>query len=225
MRTRVKICGITRLEDAKLAEELGADALGFNFYRPSPRYIAPASAREIIFHLAPFVIPVGVFADETDTERIASIAQEAGVQVIQLHGAPLETVGSFPLIRAVAVGEDGNENQMAEFIESATKGQSVTEPSRPMAMHPRAILLDTQHPELRGGTGRTFDWKKAKDLARLGPVILAGGLTPDNVFRAIQAVRPYAVDVASGVEGAPGIKDPAKLRAFFAAVREADQTF
>ena len=130
MRTRVKICGITRLEDAKLAEELGADALGFNFYRPSPRYIAPASAREIIFHLAPFVIPVGVFADETDTERIASIAQEAGVQVIQLHGAPLETVGSFPLIRAVAVGEDGNENQMAEFIESATKGQSVTEPSR-----------------------------------------------------------------------------------------------
>jgi phosphoribosylanthranilate isomerase len=205
--TRVKICGITRLEDAQLAVELGAAALGFNFFSPSPRYIAPAAAAEVIRQLPPFVTPVGVFADETDAEQVAAVAREAGVTAIQLHG-PRFPVASGPLqgfllIRAVAVREDFRPEELARLEASA-------------------FLLDTFDPNLPGGTGRTFDWSLAREAARYGPIILAGGLTPGNVGEAIRQVRPFAVDAASGVESAPGVKDAAKLRAFFAAVAEAD---
>lgn len=208
MPTRVKICGITRLEDALLAVELGASALGFNFYPPSPRYIAPAEARAIIRQLPPFVMAVGVFADETESGHIVAVGQEAGVAAIQLHGPRFPAVnsglGGYPLIRAVAVREDFR----SEVLRSLEAG---------------AYLLDAFDPNRHGGTGRPFDWSLARDAGRFGPIILAGGLTPENVGQAIRKVRPFAVDVASGVESDPGRKDPAKLRAFFAAVEEANR--
>jgi phosphoribosylanthranilate isomerase len=205
MPTRVKICGITQLEDARLAVDLGASALGFNFFRPSPRYLAPEAAREIIGQLPPFVTAVGVFADEVDGERVARVARQAGVAVIQLHGprfpGPGRALESWPLIRAVAVRGDFKPADLARLKASA-------------------FLLDAFDATVPGGTGRTFDWSLAREAKPYGTIILAGGLTPENVGEAIRAVRPFAVDVASGVESAPGRKDPAKLRAFFAAVEE-----
>jgi len=208
MPTRVKICGITELEDARLAVELGASALGFNFYPPSPRYVAPAAAAEIIQQLPPLVMPVGVFADETDAEHVATIAREGRVAAVQLHGPRFFATNcrlrNYLVIRAVAVGE-------------AFKLEELT------ALHASAFLLDAFDPQLIGGTGKTFDWSVAREAKQFGPVILAGGLTPENVAQAIREVQPFAVDVASGVESAPGKKDAAKLRAFFAAVGEANK--
>jgi phosphoribosylanthranilate isomerase len=205
--TRVKICGITELEDARLAIELGAAALGFNFYPPSPRYIQPATAAAIIRQLPPFVMAVGVFADETEAERIATLAQGARVNAIQLHGPRFPIVSGalqdYPVIRAASIQE---RKDLEELV-----GQTAS-----------AFLLDNFDPKLIGGTGKTIDWTLAREARRFGPVILAGGLTPANVAQAIREVRPYAVDVASGVELAPGKKDPEKLRAFFAAVAQAD---
>ena len=208
MPTKVKICGITRLDDAELAAELGASALGFNFYAPSPRYIAPADAFEIVRRLPPFVITVGVFADETVPDHVADIAREAGVNAVQLHNPrrPASvgaTLGRYPVIWTVAVATG--------FVPEILKALKAT-----------AFLLDASHPTLRGGTGRTIDWNLARAAKQYGCIILAGGLTPENVGEAIRTVRPYAVDVASGVESSPGKKDPAKLRGFFAAVQEAD---
>jgi phosphoribosylanthranilate isomerase len=229
MPTRVKICGITRGEDADLAVELGAAALGFNFYPRSPRFLAPKLAREIIRGLPPFVMAVGVFADEADAGRIAAVAQEAGVGTLQLHGPkfpPADTLGSYPVIRAVTIGEEENEDlpeEVVKGVQSERRATAFFEACFLSQLNVRAILLDTADPLLRGGTGRTFDWKRARAFGRLGRVILAGGLTPENVFEAIKEVRPYAVDVASGVECSPGLKDPAKLRAFFAAVEDADR--
>jgi phosphoribosylanthranilate isomerase len=208
MGTRVKICGLTRREDATLAAELGAAALGFNFYPPSPRYLAPSSAAEIIGELPPFVTPVGVFADEASAEHILGVAGEAGVTAVQLRGPRLPLfegrLGEYPVILAVPVGEDFSPEGISRLKASA-------------------FLLDAQDPKLLGGTGKTFDWNLARDAKRYGTIILAGGLTPENVARAIREVCPYAVDVASGVESAPGVKDAAKLRAFFAAVKEAER--
>ena len=208
MPTRVKICGITRAEDARLAVELGASALGFNFYPPSARYIAPGAAATIICQLPPFVMTVGVFADETDGERVAVVAREGRVAAIQLHGprfpASITPLEGYPLIRAIAVREGFKPDELG--------GLNVS-----------AILLDAFDPTLLGGTGKTFDWSLAREAKHYGLIILAGGLTPENVAQAIREVRPFAVDVASGVESAPGVKDPGKLRAFFAAVAEADR--
>jgi phosphoribosylanthranilate isomerase len=210
MPTRVKVCGITRLEDAQLAVELGAAALGFNFYPPSPRYIAAAAARDIIRRLPPFVMPVGVFADEVDAQHVAGVAHQAGVAAVQLHGpnypapAALEgALGDLLLIRAVPVGAESKVEDLR-------------------GLQANALLLDTYDPTLPGGTGKTFDWSLARAAKRYSPIILAGGLTPENVAQAIREVRPFAVDVASGVESSPGVKDQVKLRAFFRAVGEAD---
>ncbi|HUI43986.1 MAG TPA: phosphoribosylanthranilate isomerase [Terriglobia bacterium] len=208
--TRIKICGITRPGDAELAVELGASALGFNFYRPSPRYISPEAAREIIGRaVPPPAIAVGVFADETDTGHVVRVARTAGVSAIQLHGPRFpRSLNGFrwpiPVIRAVTVDESFVPQDL-EMLDTA------------------AFLLDAYHPDLKGGTGRTVDWAKAREAASYARVILAGGLTPENVAEAIRQVRPFAVDVASGVESAPGVKDASKLRAFFAAVRAADE--
>jgi len=206
--TRVKICGITRLEDAQQAVDLGAAALGFNFYPPSPRYVEPAAARAIVNQLPPFVTAAGVFANEADAGRVISIAHDAGVTTVQLHGPGFpdlhELLSAFTLVVAVPVREGFKVEELGN-------------------LKPSAYLLDAFDPDRPGGTGKTFDWNAAREAKRYGPIILAGGLTPENVGRAVRVVRPFAVDVASGVESAPGIKDAAKLRAFFAAVAEADR--
>ena len=208
MPTRVKICGITRWEDAQLAVELGASALGFNFYPPSPRYIAPEAAKAIILRLPPFVTAVGVFANEIDGAHVAAIARETGVEAVQLHGPGFPkadgALASFQMIRAVTVPKGAK-------IEDLTLSGA------------GAYLLDAFDPDLSGGTGKTFDWTLAREAKKYGPIILAGGLTPENVSQAIRESRPYAVDVASGLESSPGKKDAAKLLAFFAAVANADK--
>jgi phosphoribosylanthranilate isomerase len=208
MPTRIKICGLTRLEDAQRAADLGAAALGFNFYALSPRYIEPAAARAIIRRLPPFVAAVGVFANETDAGQVISQAREAGATTVQVHGPRFpaldELLVVFKLVVAVAVGEGFKPEELRKI-------------------KPSAYLLDAFDPNRLGGTGRTFDWSAAREAKQYGPIILAGGLTPENVARAVREVRPFAVDVASGVESAPGIKDAAKLRAFFTAVAEADK--
>ncbi|MGH9344177.1 MAG: phosphoribosylanthranilate isomerase [Terriglobia bacterium] len=208
--TRVKICGITRCEDARLAVELGAAALGFNFYEPSPRYIEPERAREIISQIPPLAAAVGVFADETYGGRVAEIAREACISVLQLHGPrfPKDTdsLKAYRIIRAIPVGQDFN-------------------PSMLQTLPPDAYLLDAFDPVRIGGTGRTIDWNIARYASDQGKsILLAGGLTPENVIEAIRVVRPFGVDVAGGVEHSPGVKDARKLRAFFAAVAEADNS-
>lgn len=214
MPIRVKICGITRFTDAELAVELGAAALGFNFYPDSSRYVAPEAAREIICRaVPPLVVTVGVFADETDVQHVLTVAKEAGVSAIQLHGPRFPNFDNGfcwprPVIRAVAV----DENFQPESLRDRPRDGA------------SAIMLDAHHPVLRGGTGQTIDWAKAREAKKYCHVILAGGLTPENVGEAIRKVRPFAVDVASGVEASPGVKDASKLRSFFAAVREADET-
>jgi phosphoribosylanthranilate isomerase len=208
MPTRVKICGITRLVDARLAVELGAAALGFNFFPRSPRYLEPRAAAEIVRQLPPFVTAVGVFAGEKDAAHVATVAREAGVSVVQLHGPedpePASVLEGFLLVRAVPVRDDFRAAHLARI-------------------KARAFLLDADDPEKVGGTGKTFNWALAREAGRYGPIILAGGLTPENVGEAIRQVRPFAVDVASGVEATPRAKDAAKLRAFFAAVEAADR--
>lgn len=208
MPTRIKICGITRGEDAQLAVELGAAALGFNFYPPSPRYIDPAAARAIISNLPPLITPVGIFADEADDQRVARVAKQSRVSVVQLHGPqfpPLDGVlAEYTQIRAVAV-RDGFQPEMLRNLGGG------------------AYLLDAFDSNLLGGTGKPFNWVWAREANKFGTIILAGGLTPENVGQAIREVRPFAVDVASGVEAAPGVKDAAKLRGFFLEVQRADQ--
>ncbi len=208
MLTRVKICGITRAEDAQLAVELGAAALGFNFYLPSPRHIDPAAARTIISELPPLIAAVGVFANEADDTQVARVAKESRVTVLQLHGPqfpPLDgALAGFPLIRAVAVREGFQPETLRELVANA-------------------FLLDAFDAKVLGGTGKPFNWALAHEANRFGTIILAGGLTPENVGQAIREVRPFAVDVASGVEAAPGVKDAGKLRAFFREVERADR--
>ena len=208
MLTRVKICGITRWEDAQLAVELGAAALGFNFYRPSPRHLDPAVARAIIRKLPPQITAVGIFADESDDEHVARAARESRVSAVQLHGPqfpPLDgALADLTRIRAVAVREGFQPEMLHELGGDA-------------------FLLDAFDHELLGGTGKPFNWALAREANRFGTIILAGGLTPENVGEAIREVRPFAVDVASGMETSPGVKDEKKLKRFFAAVKEADR--
>jgi phosphoribosylanthranilate isomerase len=201
--TRVKICGIRRLEDALAAVELGASALGFVFWPPSPRFLEPDQARAVIAKLPPFVSTVGVFVDQPP-EYVSDVARGLKLGAVQLHGQ--EAVSSFSglsqrVIKAVPVGDGVDaERAMAAVPAEAT------------------VLLDADDPIQRGGTGRTIDWTRAAALARQRPIILSGGLNADNVRVAIETVRPYAIDVSSGVESEPGVKDATKLRALFAAL-------
>jgi phosphoribosylanthranilate isomerase len=204
MPTRVKICGITTWDDARLSVDLGASALGFNFYPPSPRAISPADAWNIIRRLPPFVEAVGVFVN-WPPPVVDALARALRLHTVQLHGGetPEEVAALTPahrVIKAVKVGRGFRPAGLARFRRAD------------------GILLDGFAPGLHGGTGRTLDWKLARAARRYGRIILAGGLTPENVAEAIRVARPYAVDVASGVEARPGRKDPARLRALFAAV-------
>ena len=204
MRVRAKICGITRAADAEAAVAAGADALGFNFHRASPRWVEPTVARDIITRLPPFVAAVGVFVDETIDEVRATVAA-TGVQLVQFHGMESDQVcvaAGVPFIKALPV--DG-----------PVDGERIARQYR----HATALLLDSGG----GGTGRTFDWSWWPCRCDV-PLILAGGLRADNVAEAIARTRPFAVDVSSGVEGeSKGCKDFDKMQHFMQEVQRASR--
>ena len=201
--TPIKICGITRLEDAEAAVAMGANALGFVLWPHSPRYASFEVVQRIGTFLPPFVIKVGVFVNPSAGD--VSQAAAGGIQLAQIHGEVPTFAGRppVPVIRAVHLGSGG-----ADSIE----------PSVPDA----TIHLDAHDADRHGGTGKTVDWQRAALVARLRRVVLAGGLTPANVAEAIATVRPYAVDVASGVEAGPGVKDHELMRRFIAAAKETE---
>ncbi len=202
MRRLVKVCGVRRIEDALLAAELGACAIGFVFWPGSPRFIDPYRARPIVHALPPFVAPIGVFVDQP-IEYVAGVAGLLHLAAVQLHGAePVQAYERFAhrVIKAVPV-TDG------------------FDPASVEALPPHVtLLLDAHDPVRRGGTGRVIDWSVAACVAKSRPTVLSGGLNARNVRAAVEAVRPYAIDVSSGVESAPGVKDPVKLRELFNAI-------
>ena len=204
--TLVKICGITNPEDALAAIAAGADALGFNFYKPSPRYIAPQAAREIIEQLPTSVLTVGVFVNEESPQAVMNIANGANIKALQLHGdeSPAycrELAPHTSVIKTLAVSDSFDPKLACEYKVDA-------------------IMLDTRDNRLRGGTGRVFDWSIAQQVSQLVPrLYLAGGLSPENIEEAIEKVRPYAVDACSALEDRPGIKNHDRVRAFIDTVR------
>jgi len=206
-RTRVKVCGITRLEDAREAVGLGADALGLVFYPPSKRYLSPGEAAALVRGLPPFVTTVGLFLD-AEPGFVAEVLERVPVDLLQFHGrespARCEAAGR-PYIKAIAMGGGADPGEQAQRFASA-----------------RGLLVDSHVAGAPGGSGRRFDWRTLGSLPAGPPLILAGGLTPENVGEAIRAVRPWAVDVSSGVEDSPGVKSPAMMRRFMEAVADAD---
>jgi phosphoribosylanthranilate isomerase len=208
----VKICGITRREDAEAAVSAGADALGFVFWPASPRYIDPFRARALALALPPFVTPVGVFVDQP-AEYVNGVVRLAHLGVVQLHGGEgADYAGTMirPVMKAVALHDI---HDVHDIQRGAAAVDSIEVwPTRVL------VLLDVHDPVRRGGTGRTIDWTKAAVVARRRRVVLAGGLTAENVGEAIARVRPFGIDVSSGVEASPGIKDHGRLKALFEAV-------
>ena len=206
MRTRVKICGINRVDDALGAAAAGADALGLVFYSPSPRYVTPAQAREICLAVPPFVTMVGLFV-EPEREQVAEILQCVGLNYLQFHGSEsAEFCNSFeiPYIKGVRMMDRADITEEEQHYHSA-----------------KALLIDSFDAALAGGSGRGFAWNRIP-TKRIKPLVLAGGLSADNVAHAISTVRPYAVDVSSGVESTRGHKDIGKIKRFVEAVAEAD---
>ncbi len=205
MRVRIKICGITRVEDALAAAELGADALGFIFHTQSPRYIEPAVAGDIIKRLPAFVTAVGVFVDE-DINILHSISELAGLNAVQLHGVEsphyCESLGPHKCIKGIRLGSQRDLEKIEQYPKEV------------------GILLDSYEKGISGGTGKTFNWEWAAQAQRRRPIILAGGLGAHNVAEAIHKVHPLAVDASSSLESEPGIKDQQKMAAFVEAVRK-----
>lgn len=206
MQTRIKICGITRIEDGVSAVSAGVDALGFVFYAGSPRYIDPARARHIVRAVGPFVTTVALFVNAT-AAVVEAVMAETAIQVLQFHGDEDPTYcDQFrrPYIKAI---------RMAPGLD----------PRAQMGLFPNAIgyLFDTWRADQYGGTGDVLDWHRLAEVSG-SALILAGGLTPHNVAAGIKRVRPWAVDVSSGVESAPGVKDPGLIKRFVAAVRRVD---
>ena len=216
VRVRVKICGIARPQWAVAAAEAGADAIGLVFAE-SPRQVSLLEAARIVAALPPWVSPVGVFVDESPV-RMLTVAVSAGLGAIQLHGDEPPDVpsklGAVKVIKALRIG-------LPSDVEAALRWRATAEQA---CRAPDAYLVDASAPDgTRGGTGRKADWSLAARMVAEGfwPLILAGGLTPENVAEAIAAVRPWGVDTSSGVEIEPGVKDPEKIRAFVEAVRKA----
>ena len=205
-RTRIKICGLKEPEHARIAAEEGADAIGLVFYGPSPRYVEIAQARAIAAALPPYVMPVGLFVN-AEAEEITSILGEVPLGLLQFQGdEEPDFCAHFgvPYVRAVRM-EEGTD--LLEYARRFSRA--------------KALLLDAHVPGTPGGTGRTFDWAAIpRDLPIA--IILSGGLTPDNVGRAVREVRPWAVDVSSGVESARGVKDPRRIVEFIRSVRRED---
>lgn len=194
---KVKICGITSLDDARMAVDAGADALGFVFYEKSPRFVNPVAAAKIIAKLPPFIQTVGLFVNE-EIEKINWTADFCGLDLVQLHG------DESP--------EDCQE--VNRRVIKAFRIQNIVSIEPLKKFQVSGYLLDAWCPDCYGGTGKTFNWEVAAAARQYGRIILAGGLAPDNVIEALRAVQPYAVDVSSGVESAPGKKDAAKVKEF-----------
>lgn len=217
--TWVKICGMTNLEDALVAVEAGADAVGFVFYEKSPRCVSVEAAREIVDKLPERIEKIGVFVNEQE-DKLASVAESTGLTAIQMHGD-----NEDPRVADLLVKRKPQMKVLAAI--------SMRQPNPvgwAMAWHPdsvQAFLLDSGTSAQHGGTGEVFDWAAARPaldgIKRLARVVAAGGLTPANVGTAIEILKPWGVDVASGVEASPGKKDPEKVRAFVRAVREMDR--
>ena len=201
---RVKVCGITRSEDVLLCSRLGVHAIGFNFYPQSRRFVTPENARQALRNSAPFLYRVGVFVDEPDVDKVKWIAEHLGLNALQFHGdesAPYcELFNPYPVIKAFGLGPDFRLDFLNSFKVSA-------------------FLLDGYREGEYGGTGAIADWVLAAEVAHRWPVVLSGGLNPENIHTGVRQVRPMAVDVCSGVESAPGIKDRAKLAMFMEALR------
>lgn len=204
--TFIKICGITNVDDALAAVAAGADALGFNFYSPSPRYLTPREARGIIARLPTSVLTVGVFVNEDSPASVLNIANEAGITALQLHGDESpeycrELARDRYVIKTLAVANDFDLQTVAAY-------------------DVEAVMLDTKHIALRGGTGQVFDWSIAREVNKVVPkLFLAGGLSPDNIEEAIETVRPYAVDACSALEDKPGRKNHDRMRDFMETAR------
>jgi phosphoribosylanthranilate isomerase len=207
-RTRIKVCGITNQEDARTAAAAGADGLGFIFVEQSPRLVEPDMVRAITRQLPPFVDRIGVFVDQ-EMEAVEEIIHYCGLTLVQLHGSESPEYCrkiSCKVIKSFAVGPGAESEAVAAFADAAS-----------------GFLLDTYHPDIAGGTGMPFDWSLVERVNPPGPVILAGGLNPENIGEAVLEVKPFAVDVNSGVEYQPGRKDPDKLKRFANEVRQADE--
>ena len=205
---RIKICGITNTEDAIDAINCGADAIGFVFHKKSPRAVNPETARAIISRIPPFITTVGVFVNE-DRTKVEKIARDTGIDIIQLHGSepPEACHMSIKVIKAIRVKELTDLEPLKRYQVSA-------------------FLLDTFSPYEAGGTGLIFNWDIAVEAKNFGRIILAGGLTPDNVEEAVQWVQPYGIDVSTGVEGdRKGRKDRDKLKLFIETARNASKGF
>jgi phosphoribosylanthranilate isomerase len=208
LRTRIKVCGITSKEDARAAVAAGADGLGFIFVKQSPRVVDPDMVRAITGELPPFVNSIGVFRDE-EIEVVEEIIHYCRLTLVQLHGAESpEYCKSIPcpVIKSFSVHPETESQELAAYSEAAS-----------------GFLLDTYHKDMAGGTGMVFDWELVEQIQPPGPIILAGGLNPENVGEAIRQVKPFAVDVNSGVEYQPGRKDTDKLKSFADEVRKADE--
>ncbi|HVF90238.1 MAG TPA: phosphoribosylanthranilate isomerase [Blastocatellia bacterium] len=212
-RVRVKVCGVRSLPEARAAIDAGADAIGFNFWRESPRYIEPAEAHAVIASLPPFVSRVGVFVNE-EADHIEGIATSVGLDAIQLHGD--ETRDFCRRLRLI------DKLKGVAFIK-AVRVETEADVEGIWAYPVGAILLDSKKRGAYGGTGERFDWRLAVRAAEFAPIILAGGLKVENVREAIGSVRPFAVDVCSGVESSPGVKDFGRMRAFIAEVEKANR--
>lgn len=213
-RVRVKICGVTTPADAALAAELGADAVGLNFYPRSPRYVDEATARAIVAALPPYVEPVGLFVNET-IDHARDVARRLGLRTLQWHGDKLPTWpdAATRFIPAFPVRDAASLHAITAYLDRCREENRL----------PAAVLVDAHVAGSYGGTGQPAPWHLLADFRPGVPLLLAGGLNPDNVAAAVRAVRPFAVDVASGVESRPGVKDADRLRSFMEAVRQGER--
>ncbi len=211
MSVRVKICGVTTPEDARYAADAGADAVGLNFYPKSPRFLSPAQAASVVRVLPPFTATVGVFVG-MPMRRATAIAFQLGLRAVQTYDDQAPSEDSFPFahIPAFRVKDEAGLDAIRRYVR---------------ACKPAAVLVDSFVEGQMGGTGHVAPWQLLADFDPGVPLILAGGLTPENVAEAIAAVKPWGIDVASGVESSPGRKDPEKVVRFIEASRSASQTF